>query len=331
MMTTNNHAPLAATPLPSPIFDQPDANFRASYNRKSFQFRHRLAGHPLFELPRLASLAEMLLREQGPSSIFYRQSKATGDMKWSEIPPADQRRRITEAIADLQTSGSRMLLYRVQTDPEYHRLMDQIIDEVAAATGVPLSREITWKDAYIFLASPQCVTPYHIDHESTFLFQIHGSREANIWERDDRSVLTSQEIEDYYTLKVGGAARYRVENQPKATIYPMTAGTGVHHPVLAPHEFKNGPTYSIALGVHFCLRDWDHQARIHQVNACLRRLHLRPTPPGISAWRDRAKIGALGLLSKRNPKTKFELIRSGFIRLVSPLAIIPGMKQRLLK
>ncbi len=41
--------------------------------------------------------------------------------------------------------------------------------EILADTGC--SREdVTWEDAYIFLASPNAVTPYHIDHEATFLF-----------------------------------------------------------------------------------------------------------------------------------------------------------------
>jgi hypothetical protein len=80
--------------------------------------------------------------------------------------------------------------------------------------------------------------------------------------------------------------------------------------------------------VHFCLRDWDLQARIHQVNACLRKLKLNPTPPGRSAWRDNAKIAAMGLLSKSHPKNKNELLRSGFLRLVTPLKMIPGVKNR---
>jgi hypothetical protein len=327
-MTTKDHPAGSPAPLPSNIFEQSDRNFRELFDKESFQFRHNLSGHSLFELPRLVTLAETLLREEGPSCVSFYRSKVLGNLDWSQINPKDQRQKLTEAIAGLQTSDSRLLLYRVQIDPEYRLLMNQVIRELELATGVPLSKKITWKDAYIFLASPQLATQYHIDHESTFLFQIHGERVASIWNRDDRSVLKLEELEDYYTRNVVSAAKYREENQPKARNYSMTPGTGVHHPVLAPHTFKNGSTYSIALGVHFCLRDWDRQARVHQVNACLRRLRLHPTPPGRSAWRDRTKIAALGLLSKSHPKNKYELIRSGFVRLVSPLKMIPGIKER---
>lgn len=314
----------------TPVFDGDRAEFRERYNRKSFQFRHQLVGHPLFELPRLATLAETLLQKEGPTSVKWAGSNAAINMRWSEMPRQEHRQKITEAIADLERSGSWLLLYRAQTDPEYRALMDQVITEIGELAGVPLADEITWRDAYVFMASPFSVTPYHVDHESTFLFQMHGQREANIWDRDDRSVLTEPEIEDYYAGNLS-AAKYKEQNQAKASVYSMVAGTGVHHPVLAPHAFKNGPTYSVALGVHFCLKDWDQRARIYQVNAVLRRLFLRPVPPGRSSWRDAAKIQTLGVLSKRKPKTKYELIRSGFMRLTFPLQMARSLKQRRVK
>ncbi|MCC5632610.1 hypothetical protein LC613_33945 [Nostoc sphaeroides CHAB 2801] len=63
------------------------------------------------------------------------------------------------------------------------------------------------------------------------------------------------------------------------------------------------------------MRSFDLQARIYQINHYLRKLGLEPTPPGQSAIKDYAKILALGILSKRQPKNKFELLRSGVKRL----------------
>ena len=321
--TTQNLATQQKSSLPSSVFKEGQEQFRRLYNRQSFQFNHDLAGHPLFELPRLATLAETL----GPANMLQLSSDADFNLRWTGMKVKDHREKVSQAIANLQKSGSWLLLYRAQTDPEYRALMDQIIAEIGERAGMPLEQQITWRDAYIFMASPLAVTPYHIDHESTFLFQIHGQREANIWDRDDRSVLTEPELESYYCGNLS-AATYRECKQAKARVYAMTAGTGVHHPCLAPHAFRNGPTYSIALGVHFCLHDWDQRARVYQVNHCLRQFHLKPTPPGRSAWRDRAKIGALGLISKRNHQTKYELIRSGIRRLTFPMRAVSELKKR---
>jgi len=324
--TTPNLASQQKQPLPATIFKGGEEEFRQNHNRHSFQFHHYLAGHPLFELSRLAALAEVL----GPANVLQFSSDAAFNLKWTGMQVKDHREKISQAIANLEKSGSWLLLYRTQTDPEYRALMNQIIAEIGARAGIPLEQQITWRDAYIFMASPFAVTPYHIDHESTFLFQIHGQREANIWDREDRSILTDPERESYYFGNLS-AANYRESNQAKAKVYNMVAGTGVHHPCLAPHAFRNGSTYSIALGVHFCLRDWDQQARVYQINHCLRQLHLKPVPPGRSAWRDRAKIRALGLISKRNPQTKYELIRSGIRRLTFPIRAVSEFKKRVTK
>ncbi len=329
-MTSSNAVPPSQNSICGSIFSGAADDFKRLYNNQSFQFRHNLKDHPLFELPRLVTLAENLFRDEGPTSVKWAGSNAAFNMRWSEMPAKDRRQSMTDAIADLQKSGSWLLLYRVQSDPEYRALMNKIIAEVAELSGVPLEEQITWRDAYIFMASPFSITPYHVDHESTFLLQIHGRREANIWDREDRSVLTEPEIEDYYAGNLS-AAKYKEANQEKANAFDMVAGTGVHHPVLAPHAFKNGPEYSVALGVHFCLRDWDQRAKVYQINACLRRMRLRPTPPSRSSWRDQAKIRMLSLISKRNPKTKYELLRSGFTRLTFPISLVPSLKKRFAK
>jgi hypothetical protein len=312
----------------SRIFAADSPAFRDQFNREPFAFTHQLADHPLFDLPRLATLAQTLI-EKGPENVRWQVSDAGVDEKWN-VPSKGQGEGVSEAIANLDRSGSWVLLYRVQNDPEYKAMLDSIMAELETVTGRTLGPDVTWKDAYIFMASPHAVTPYHIDHESTFLFQIHGHRLANIWNPDDRSVLTDTEIEDYYNGNVS-AADYREENQSKAHVFEMAQGTGVHHPVRSPHWFKNGETYSIALGVHFCLREYDKEARIYQVNGWLRRFGLRPKPPGRSRWSDRAKMSIVGLFAKRSPKNKFELLRSGISRLTSPIRLAQTLKKKLVR
>jgi hypothetical protein len=60
------------------------------------------------------------------------------------------------------------------------------------------------------------------------LFQIQGEKEVYLFDPDDRSVLTEQEIEEYYTGNFQSAI-YKEENQNKANIY-NNSGQGVHQP-----------------------------------------------------------------------------------------------------
>jgi len=293
--------------------------FRDDFNKRSFQFSHNLVGHRLFSLPRLAELAKKLLADTSTRSVRWQAGGAPVDAGWA-VPLNEKVESVNEAISNLAESGSWVLLYSVQRDPEYRALLDQLMTEILADTGCSRD-DVTWEDAYIFLASPNAVTPYHIDHEATFLFQIHGDRTANIWDANDRSVLSDKEIEKYYTGDLN-AAKYTVEKQSKATVYALNQGTGVHHPSKAPHAFKNGDIYSIALGIHFCVRDCDRQASVYQMNYLLRRCGLKPTSPGKSQWRDKLKTSIIGMFADKNPRTKHDMLRSGFKRLTAPLRLV---------
>ncbi len=304
--------------LPDRIIEPDNSDFREEFNRSSFMFSHNLAGHPLFEIPRLVELSNTILKKSGPTKVRCQVSEIPVHLNWAEIPLKEQ---VAEAIEHIKESGSWVLLYSVQTDPEYAALLNRVITELEDLTGAPLREEITWLDAYIFIASPHSVTPYHIDHESTFLFQVHGERNANLFNQNDRSVLTEQELENYYIGDLG-AANYKEENQSKAYVYPLIPGKGVHHPVSAPHWYKNGSTYSVAIGVHMGLRSFDLKARSYQVNHYLRKLGLKPTPPGKSALQDKVKMALVGLFSKRKPETKLEPLYSGIQRIVAPSQLV---------
>jgi hypothetical protein len=290
-------------------------DFSKDFNRSSFQFTHNLADNFLFSLPRLAQLAERLLQDKKNRSVRWQSSDSPVSAGWS-VPIKQEMDSLNAAISNLNKSGSWILLYSVQRDPLYNYLLGKLMDEIVALTGIDPA-DITWQDAYVFMASPGAVTPFHIDHEATFLFQIHGARSANIWSAEDPAVIPDIEVENYYMGDLN-AAKYRPENQSKAAVYDLRMGTGVHHPSRAAHAFKNGDDYSIALGVHFCTRQLDRQAKVYQVNHLLRSCGLKPMIPGQSKWRDDAKVGLINLFEKRNPKNKNDLLRSGIQRLTWP-------------
>ena len=295
--------------LPDRILETRNQCFREQFNRSSFQFSHNLAAHPLFEIPRLVELANSLLNKDKTKVAFY-----SADLPltagWKHKAPR-KAMSVEEAIACIEESGSWVLLKSVQEVPPYRAVLEQCLRELEELTGAPLQKEITWVDAYIFIASPRSVTPYHIDHESNFLLQIHGEKDINLFDPNDRSVLTDEEIEYYYIGHLSGA-KYREENQSKASVYHLTPGTGVHHPARAPHWVKNGDGFSVSLSINFCMRQYDLQARVYQANHYLRKLGIRPTPPGLSPLRDGLKIRALGSIPRiRKPKTKYELLRYG--------------------
>ncbi len=290
--------------------------FRQKYNLKPFQFRHELAHSPLFSLSRLATVTERMLQRGDLSKFVARSGKsALADAQFKTMPLQAQ---LAETVRQLADSKVWLKLSSANTaDPEYDELMHQVLREVEELSGQPLRKMITWAGLTVFMASPRITTPYHIDHESNFLFQISGSKDVSLHNPNEPDIVPDDQLERFYTGDFE-AAEYRAELQHRGTIFRLDPGSVVHHPPLAPHWVQNGEDVSVSVSIGFCLRPLDRVARVYQVNHFLRRLGLRPTPPGKSALRDGLKISGIGMISKSNATTPDEILFSGLNRLIEP-------------
>jgi hypothetical protein len=279
-------------------------------------FRHNMCGHPLFQLPRLAALAErMLQRGDMKQFVALGGKESTVGTKFTAMP---QEQRLADTVRQLASSSAWLKISSADVaDPEYAAFLRQCLQEIDALSGAALQREITWSALTIFLASPHVVTPYHIDHESNFLFQVSGAKQVSLFDPNDRYLLPDAQIESFYSGNFQ-AAQYREEFQARGTQYDLIPGGVIHNPPLGPHWVQNGNNVSVSVSIGFCMRSLDRRARIYQVNHYLRKAGLGPTPPGRSALSDRLKIAGIGLLSKSKPTTPDEILFSGLARLSAP-------------
>jgi len=287
--------------------------FQRDFNVRSFLFEHALVGHPLFELGRLARLGERTL-ELGELTKFVSRS-GKDNAAASRISDMPAQERVAATVEQLSQAGAWMKLSGANTiDPDYDTLLQDLLLDLEKLAGMPLRQQITWSTLTVFLASPHIITPYHIDHESNFLFQVSGSKQITLFDAQDRTLLSEGEIEEFYAGDFE-AARFRDGQQARGIEYPLVPGKVVHHPPLAPHWVQNGDEVSISVSIGFCLQGFDRRARIYQVNHFLRRLGLHPSPPGRSSVADRIKIAGVGLISKSDPANPEEILYSGVERL----------------
>ena len=276
-------------------------------NRAPFTFRHSLENHPLFEISKLVKVAEAAIEKRGPRKVYIPNDEELNKLPWKKRLP-EALRRIEGGSLWLKLSGLQEL------DPDYEDLLQTFLLEIEELSGSPLRRTASWAGLTVFIASPNVVTPYHFDHDTNFLFQIKGEKDVHVF---DRSVVTEEEIEYFYTGEAM-AGKYRDGMINKSEAFHLTPGIAVHHPPLAPHLVKNGANVSISLSMFYADRSLDERAKIYQANYCLRRLGLKPQPPGQSIFRDRLKNTAIGAFSKWNPKSQDELLFSGIKRVLSP-------------
>jgi len=259
--------------------------FGAYFDRKPFHVRHRLAGHPLFELPRLLELA-CALPEQ---FVEYNAGALTVGVRPDRTP----RTGLTaeETIRRIQECGSWMVLKRVEQDPDYAALLDHCLGEIAAQGPTP---PMHGREGFVFLSSPEAVTPFHIDPEHNFLLQIRGSKTIHMWDPADRFVLPEEELERFHASFVHRNLPWRDVFQATAFVLPLAPGQGLHFPVTVPHWVKNGPQVSISFSITFRTAHSERRALLYKANARLRKLGLKPTPVGRSILLDRTKQLAFG-------------------------------------
>ena len=309
------------------LIDADPGVFRASFNRASFAFGHGLHREPLLALPRLAQLAETMLESGDRRKFLALGAEAAAAGSTFESLPRQE--RLARTIEELGRSHNWVKLSSAETfDPEYRELLATLLAQIARLSGRPLLEQITWSSLTIFLASPHIVTPYHIDHESNFLFQVSGEKDLYLFDWDDRVVLTETEIESYYAGDPH-AARHKSELQHRARAYHLVPGVAAHHPPLSPHWVRNGAAPSVSVSIGFCMRPVDRRARVYQVNHYLRKLGLSPAPPGQSRLRDTLKSTGLGALSKSGADNPHDIIHSGLERLKRLAAPLSSVRRAL--
>jgi hypothetical protein len=262
--------------------------FREQFNRTSFEVFHSLAIHPLLQLPALMELADRTLKVR-PHDLHYDAGDVRVDQRWDEIAKTPFSAK--EALQRVENCGAWFVFKSSQRDPEYRVFLDRGLAELKANIGPGIDSQIMVEDIIIFVTSPKRVTTYHIDRECNFLLQIRGAKTLHVFDREDREVLSEEEIERFWAADFN-AAVYKQHLQHRAKSYRLTPGLGVHIPVNCPHWLENENNVSVSLSVNFQFKD-KLRANAYRANFLLRKMGMRPTPPGKSRALDMAKSYAV--------------------------------------
>lgn len=259
------------------------ARFAAAYPERPIKLRHGIDHHPLLELGAIASLAEAL----PPESVEYNR----GDVPIGvSEKPGSTGLAIGETIRAIARSNSWAVLKNIEQHPPYatllHGLIAELRDEIRRATGT-----IHHPQGYIFISSPNAVTPYHFDPEHNILLQLTGTKVMTVFPAGDARFAPDTTHESYHT---GGGRELAWDEQFLAhgTQIALEAGEAVHVPVMAPHFVRNGPQPSLSLSITW-RSDWSYaEADARAFNGFARRFGMRPAAP--RRWPAANRSKALG-------------------------------------
>jgi hypothetical protein len=270
---------IATAQATAPVrFDE--QTLRQSFNQTPFLLEHRLVGHPLFELPRLIELAGTLPEDQ----VEYN----SGDLPVTQDPLKTPRNglSIRETIQRIEECRSWLVLKIVEVDPGYRQLLDLCLDPL-----IRFCPDMRTREAFVFVSSPDAVTPYHIDHECNFLLQIVGTKMVRMLPPNDPTVIQEADLERFYAGGSRNLLRLDSQMVARASSFELTPGLGLHFPVTAPHWVKNGPAVSISFSVTFRTSHSDRREILYRINHRMRALGLHPRPVGRSQSSDTMKFG----------------------------------------
>ena len=283
-----------ARQAPAPWLDLKPDTLRSSYNRLPYLVEHRLAEHPRFSLDQLFALCRRLPEEQ----VKYRFGVVPGNTHFdSSFERYRKELTLDDAIDRLEEKQAYIVIYNPERDPDYQPVIEGLLGEIAAQTE-KLDPGINWYSTYIFISAHDSVTPYHMDREMNFLFQIRGTKTARLWDPFDDEVMTPTQKDLLFAATDACRPPYREAFLAKAMMFELKPGLGVHHPFIAPHLVRTGPQLSISFALTFRTRQSDIWTAAHRFNHHLRSLGLRPRSVRRSALLDRTKAGLQHILQR---------------------------------
>ena len=268
-MTKHNPAIAAATQRVFP--SESLVAFAKGYPETPHVLRHALESDERFSLDALALLGEALPEK----SIEYNR----GDLPIGiDGKPGSNGLSIGETIRQIATSQSWAVLKNIEQVPEYQALLMALLEElrprIEATTG-----ELLTPQGFVFISSPNAVTPYHFDPEHNILLQLQGSKVMTQFPAGDPRYAPDEVHESYH---LGGPRELPWDDALLAggTPFAIEPGEAVYVPVMAPHFVRNGPAPSLSLSITW-RSEWSYaEAGSRCFNGLVRKLGVSPRAPG---------------------------------------------------
>jgi hypothetical protein len=238
-------------------------------DREPFKFKHQLLGHPALSLGNLSRVLPAMPK----SNVYYSSGLLKKEDNFDRAHLDHQNGlSLEDTIENIRTSDSYIMVRQPELDASFSPLFKDLVADV----GELIQRQGVGRQAvnpklYLFIASPNSLTPFHIDRYSTYLMQFQGSKEVKVFNPWDERVVTGPECENFMA-NTGGRPVWRPEAEPLGTSFHFSPGEALHIPFVAGHYVKNGDKeVSISMSIIF-----NTQVTAHYIRALMFNQRVRP-------------------------------------------------------
>ena len=189
---------------------------------RAMEFTHELYLDDRLTLASVADLADRL-----PRRSVIADTAAQPLLVPQGGPPRGALERPGDVIRDMRNANAWLTLLNLEDDPGMAELMDTQLSQLESAM---IARQGTRKGrmrkrvAFVFVSSPNSVTPVHFDIEHSLLMQVSGKKTVSIgrWESERGPAARGQQV-------LGRLPRaYREPASGGRRVHPDARAGGVH-------------------------------------------------------------------------------------------------------
>jgi hypothetical protein len=255
--------------------------------------RHRLMEHPLLKPFRIV---EFGTRHERSGRVRTHSSDATAGTPFNDAPSIHPNTRsAAQTLADIEHARAWMSLLNIQTDDVYRTLVDAVLDEVRPRIEAR-DPGMCYRGGWIFVTSPNTVTPFHMDKEHNFLVQIHGRKRIYVWDHGDQVAVPEAARDLFHDRHSRELIVWREELRSRAHVFELEPGMGCYMPSTSPHMVENLDNGSITASFTYYTDATRRDSALHCLHQALRNRGWQPPAVGARPWLDRCLLPLAGVL-----------------------------------
>lgn len=247
-----------------------------NFDQKTFSLSHNLVNHPSLQLDNLMKVVSKHPKDKLLFSAELNKLDNNFDYALDEQKEVDYQ-KILETIRNTNSS------YIAIKNPELNESFKDIYSDINNDLAI-MMKNLDIGDypiepmLWIFIASPNAITPFHIDRFSNFIMQIRGSKELAIYPPRNAAVVPTAQTEAYIDW-TGNSPTWRAETDHLATKYFFKPGEAAHIPFTSGHYVKNGgDDISITISVFFYTKKSLLWTKAMKLNNRLRKFGINSNP-----------------------------------------------------
>lgn len=275
------------------LSDTPDVRL---LDRAPFLFSHSLTDHPALSLESLARTipelpARCLNHSKGLDSLAI-----NFDRSFEEHRNGLSLMQSFERLKEVSSYITVMDPFEHPAFRDLYRELKADVEQLQQKAG--RAPRVYEGRMWIFIASPNAITPFHFDRYSNFLMQIRGSKQMAVFPNFREDIVPARASESYMDREPSKDL-WRDDLDVHAFKYDFRPGAALHIPFAGGHYVKNGAEdISVSLSFFFQTEETTRWVKASQFNNRVHRhLGVQLSPIGKSRLRDGLKASTLTALT----------------------------------